>query len=112
MTGPPTVPGWDLNPGPLSFEASALLTELMSLLSATQNSAREKSPLYCRLLLNMYVGQELRVGWKSSHCSYLNVSNNGNGVKQVRVILPILFDGMLVELETNTIDTNIPWPYM
>ncbi len=28
MTGPPTVPGWDLNPGPLSFEASALLTEL------------------------------------------------------------------------------------
>ncbi len=28
MTGPPTVPGRDLNPGPLSFEASALLTEL------------------------------------------------------------------------------------
>ncbi len=28
VTGPPTVPGWDLNPGPLSFEASALLTEL------------------------------------------------------------------------------------
>ncbi len=28
MTWPPTVPGRDLNPGPLSFEASALLTEL------------------------------------------------------------------------------------
>ncbi len=30
VTGPPTVPGRDLNPGPLSFEASALLTELTS----------------------------------------------------------------------------------
>ncbi len=28
VTGPPTVPGRELNPGPLSFEASALLTEL------------------------------------------------------------------------------------
>ncbi len=28
VTGPPTVPGRDLNPGPLSFEASAALTEL------------------------------------------------------------------------------------
>ncbi len=28
MTGPPTVPDRDLNPGPLSFEASSLLTEL------------------------------------------------------------------------------------
>ncbi len=28
VTGPPTVLGWDLNPGPLNFEASALLTEL------------------------------------------------------------------------------------
>ncbi len=28
MTRPPTVPGWDLNPGPLSCEASALLTAL------------------------------------------------------------------------------------
>ncbi len=28
MTGPPAVPGRDLNPGPLSFEASALPTEL------------------------------------------------------------------------------------
>ncbi len=29
VSGSPTVPGQDLNPGPLSFEASALLTELM-----------------------------------------------------------------------------------
>ncbi len=28
MTGPSTVPGWDLNPGPLSLEEGALLTEL------------------------------------------------------------------------------------
>ncbi len=28
MTGLPTVPDRDLNPGPLSFEASAFLTEL------------------------------------------------------------------------------------
>ncbi len=28
MTRPPTVPGRDLNPGPLSYEASTLLTEL------------------------------------------------------------------------------------
>ncbi len=28
MTGPLTVHGFDLNPGPLRFEASALLTEL------------------------------------------------------------------------------------
>ncbi len=29
VTRLPTVPGWDLNPGPLSLEANALLTELM-----------------------------------------------------------------------------------
>ncbi len=28
VTGPPTVLGWDFNTGPLSFEASALMTEL------------------------------------------------------------------------------------
>ncbi len=28
---PPTVPGWNLTPGPLSFEASALPTELTRL---------------------------------------------------------------------------------
>ncbi len=28
MTGPPTVPCWDLNPGPLSLEANTLQTEL------------------------------------------------------------------------------------
>ncbi len=29
MTEPPTVPGRDLNPGPLRLEESAFLTELM-----------------------------------------------------------------------------------
>ncbi len=35
MAGPPTVPGRELNPGPLSFEASALLTELTRPVSHT-----------------------------------------------------------------------------
>ncbi len=28
MTGPPTVPGWNMNPGPLNLEESAVLGEL------------------------------------------------------------------------------------
>ncbi len=28
VTGPPSVPGWDLNPGTLSLEAGILLTKL------------------------------------------------------------------------------------
>ncbi len=55
-------------------------------------------PLYCRLLLNMYVNQTLRVRCESTHSSYFNVSNV---VKQGGVISPILFciyiDGLLVE---------------
>ncbi len=57
-------------------------------------------PLYCSLLLNMYVNQKLTVRWESTYSSYFNV---GNGVKQGGVISPILFciyiDGLLVELE-------------
>ncbi len=36
-------------------------------------------PLYCRLILNMYLNQKLRVRWDSTHSQYCNVSN---GVKQ------------------------------
>ncbi len=45
-------------------------------------------PLYCRLLLNMYGNQNLRVRWESTHSSYFNVSN---GVKQGGVISPSYF---------------------
>ncbi len=60
---------------------------------------REKKlcPLYCRLLLNMYINQKLRV-------RYFNVTNC---VKQGGVISPILFciymDGLLHELENNVV---------
>ncbi len=57
-------------------------------------------PLYCMLILNMYVSQKLSVRWESTYSSYFNVSN---GVKQGGIISPILFciciDGLLVELE-------------
>ncbi len=43
-------------------------------------------PLYCRLLLNMYINQKLRVRWESTHSPYFNVSN---GFKQGVVISPI-----------------------
>ncbi len=58
------------------------------------------SPVYFRLLLNMYVSQNHRIIWESTHSSYFNVSN---GVKQGGVISSILFcihiDGLLEELE-------------
>ncbi len=50
----------------------------------------------------MYVSQNLRVRWESTHSFYVNVSS---GVKQGGVILPISFyiyiDGLLVELKEN-----------
>ncbi len=56
-------------------------------------------PLYCRLLLNMYLNQKLKVRWDSTYSQYFNVCN---GVKQGGVISPILFciymDGFLNEL--------------
>ncbi len=45
-------------------------------------------PLYCRLLLNMYLNQKFRLRWDSTHSQYFNVSN---GVKQGCVISLILF---------------------
>ncbi len=63
---------------------------------------RKLCPLYCRLLLNMYTQQKLRVKWNNTHSDYFNVSN---GVKQGGVISPILFciyiDGMLNELSAS-----------
>ena len=65
---------------------------------------RNICPLYCRLLLNMYISQKLRIRWESTHSSYFNVTN---GVKQGGVISPILFcvymDGLLIELEKSNV---------
>ena len=53
-------------------------------------------PLICRLLLNMYLDQRLRVRWNSTTLQLFNVTN---GVKQGGVISPILFciymDGLI-----------------
>jgi hypothetical protein len=57
-------------------------------------------PLYCRLLLNMYTTQKLRVRWNTEYSDNFSASN---GVKQGGVISPVLFcvytDGLLMELE-------------
>ncbi len=58
-------------------------------------------PLYCSLLLNMYVSQNLRVRWESTmHSSYFNVSNGvkHGGVTSL-ILICIYIDGLPVELE-------------
>ena len=60
---------------------------------------RNINPLICRLLLNMYTNQKLRVKWANEFSSIFSVSN---GVKQGGVISPLLFciymDGLISEL--------------
>ena len=60
---------------------------------------RDVSPLVCRLLLNMYTKQTLRVRW----CNILSESFDvSNGVKQGGILSPILFsiymDGLISKL--------------
>ena len=54
----------------------------------------------CRLLLNTYISQKVRVKWENELSCYFNVRN---GVKQGGVISPVLFcvyiDGLLEELK-------------
>ena len=56
-------------------------------------------PMICRLLLNMYKNQKLRLKWRNVYTDYFAVQN---GVKQGGVISPCLFclylDGLLQEL--------------
>ncbi len=65
-------------------------------------------PLYCRLLLNMYINQKLRIRWETTDSSYFNVTS---GVKQGGVISPILFciymDGLLDELSKSNVGCHI-----
>ena len=60
---------------------------------------RNINPLICRLLLNMYTNQKLRVKWANEFSSEFSVSN---GVKQGGVISPLLYcvyiDGLISEL--------------
>ncbi len=39
---------------------------------------KKECPLYCRLLLNMYLNQQLRIRWDNNHSPYFYVTN---GVK-------------------------------
>ena len=65
---------------------------------------RNVSPLICRLLLNMYTNQKLRVKWANAYSSEFSVSN---GVKQGGVISPLLFcvymDGLITELLSSNV---------
>ncbi|CAL4163401.1 unnamed protein product, partial [Meganyctiphanes norvegica] len=61
-------------------------------------------PLICRLLLNMYINQKLRVKWAGTYSEEFTVTN---GVKQGGVISPILYcvyiyiDGLINELKAS-----------
>ena len=63
---------------------------------------RNISPIVLRLLLFMYTNQSLRVKWSSTLSDQFSVMN---GVKQGRVLSPILFavytDGLLERLQQN-----------
>ncbi len=62
-------------------------------------------PMYSRLLLNMCTNQKLHVRWQDEFCETFTATN---GVKQDRVISPILFcvymDGLLTKLPNNGYD--------
>ena len=65
---------------------------------------RNVNPLICRLLLNMYTNQKLRVKWANEFSSEFSVTN---GVKQGGVISPLLFcvymDGLITELISSNV---------
>ena len=62
------------------------------------------SPFICRLLLNMYINQKLRVRWHNTYSDEFSVTN---GVKQGGVISPILYciyiDGLIDELKASNV---------
>ena len=61
-------------------------------------------PFICRLLINMYINQKLRVKWGDTFSEYFTVSN---GVKQGGVISPMLYclyiDDLIEELKASNV---------
>ncbi len=59
-------------------------------------------PMYCRLLLNMYLQQKLTIRWNATFSEYFTICND---VKQGGFISPVLFciyiGGLLIELENS-----------
>ena len=74
---------------------------------------RDVNPLICRLLLNMYTNQALRVRWCNIFSDKFNVSN---GVKQGGILSPILFaiymDGLILNLRTTGLGCRISRHYV
>ncbi len=60
--------------------------------------------MYCRLLVNMYLQQTLRIRWNATFSEYFTTCNR---VKQGKVVSPVLFciyiNGLLIELENSGI---------
>ena len=65
---------------------------------------RNVCPYICRLLLEMYIKQKLRVRWRQELSDLFNISN---GVKQGGVLSPTLFciyiDELLIQLEASNV---------
>ena len=61
---------------------------------------KDMNPIYIRMLLNMYIKQNVRVRYNQSYSNYFSISN---GVKQGGVLSPTLFslyiNGLLEELQ-------------
>ena len=74
---------------------------------------RNINPLICRLLLNMYKNQKLRVKWADEFSSEFTVTN---GVKQGGVISPLLYcvyiDGLINELIASGVGCYMGRVYM
>ena len=66
--------------------------------------SRNINPLICRLLLNMYLNQTLRVRWGDSFSESFTVSN---GVKQGGVISPILYCVYMDDLLSRLIASQV-----
>jgi hypothetical protein len=80
--------------------------EFFKLFSILQK--RRVSPLYVRLLYNMYMNQQLCVSYNNDKSSFFNVTN---GVKQGGVLSPTLFtcyvDGVIQSLEKDNVGCYI-----
>ena len=69
---------------------------------------RKLPAVIIRMLLNIYINQEIRVQWNNCHSNWFPVCN---GVKQGAIISPILFciyfDNLLIELKSKGIGCHI-----